>query len=330
MKYIDKIYGEIEINEPVILDLINCSSMKRIKGVDQHGHYEVYFPNTAFSRFEHSLGVFILLKKFNTSLLEQISGLLHDISHTVFSHVADYVFHDGSGQYQNFQDDELENFIEKSEIPEILKKYGIDYKNILNDSNFLLKERELPDLCADRIDYFLREAKNLKKAVQKEVDEFIGNLTTVDNFWVFKDKDIARKYAYLFLDINNFFWSGLETGVMFKTMGELIKYAIDKNIITWDDLFTTDKEVWNKIRNTTEKDKNLALLIDRADNKYVYKASNKNDYDLYTLCKSRVVDPLFIENGKFARVSDVFLEFKDLKEKYSKPKEHYIKFLEKR
>lgn len=330
MEYSDKIYGVLQIEEPVILDLINSKSMERLKGVDQHGHYEVYFPGTAFSRFEHSLGVFILLKKFNASLLEQISGLLHDVSHTVFSHVADYIFHDGSGQYQNFQDNELENFIKNSEIPEILKKYNIDYKDVLDDSKFLLKERELPDLCADRIDYFLREAKNLGRATQEEIDEFINKFSVVNNFWVFKDKNIAQKYADLFLDVNNFFWCNVETGVMFKTMGELMKYAIDKKIISYEDLFTTDKEVWEKIRGAIKGDDDLALLVDRADNKYIYEARSEDDCDLCALCKSRVVDPLFLENGKVIRISDVNPTFCNLKKEHSKPKKHYIKFLEKR
>lgn len=242
--------------------------MQRMKGIDQHGYFEPYFPGTAFSRFEHSLGVFILLKKFGAPLLEQIAGLLHDVSHTVFSHVADFVFSNGSGEKQSFQDDCFEEFIEKSEIPEILKKHKINYKDIFDDSKFPLKEKELPDLCADRIDYFLRELKVTSKANQEKINEFLDNLVIIDNLWVFKKKELAKKYANLFLEINNWFWSGLETAVMFKTTGDLLKYAIDKKILTKDDLFTTDKEVWAKIRPVADKDSDLKLLIDRANNKF--------------------------------------------------------------
>jgi len=330
MKYQDRIYGIIEINEPVILDLIESPSIQRMKGVDQHGYFEPYFPGTAYSRFEHSLGVFILLKKFGAPSLEQIAGLLHDVSHTVFSHVADYVFSNGSGERHNFQDDCFEEFVEKSEIPEILKKHKINYKDILDDPSFPLKEKELPDLCADRIDYFLRELKVTNKATQEEIDEFIDDLTIIDNLWVFKDKDLAKKYAYLFLEINNWFWSGLETAVMFKTTGDLLKYAIEKKILNKDDLFTTDEEVWAKIRPAVDKDDNLKLLVDRADNKFQYKSHHKEDYDLHALCKSRVVDPLFSEGKGLKRVSETDSEFLKLKEKYSKPKEYHIKFLEPR
>lgn len=293
MKYQDRVYGIIEINEPVILDLIEAPSIQRMKGVDQHGYFEPYFPGIAYSRFEHSLGVFGLLKKFKAPLLEQVAGLLHDISHTVFSHVADYVFRNSSGEKQNFQDDCLEEFIKKSEIPKILRKHKINYKDILDDSKFPLKEKELPDLCADRIDYFLRELKVTDKASQEEINEFLDNLTIIDNLWVFKNRQLAKKYAHLFLKINNWFWSGLETAVMFKTMGDLVKYAIDEKILTKDDLFTTDEKVWAKIKPVAAKDDNLKLLVNRANNKFEYESCSKDNYDLHVLCKSRAVDPLF-------------------------------------
>jgi len=328
MKYQDRVYGSIEINEPVILDLIESPSIQRIKGIDQHGYFEPYFPGTRYSRFEHSLGVFILLKKFGASLLEQIAGLLHDISHTVFSHVADYVFSNGSGERQNFQDDCFEEFVKRSRIPEILKKHKINYKTLFDDSKFPLKEKQLPDLCADRIDYFLRELRVTNKATQEEIDEFIENFIIIDNLWVFKDRNLAKKYAYLFLEINNWFWSGLESAVMFKTSGDLLKYALAKKVLIKDDLFTIDEDVLSKIKFAMDKDDNLKLLFDRANNKFKFKACDENNYDLHSLCKSRVVDPLFLENKKLKRVSEIDPEFFKLKEKYSKPKEYYIKFLE--
>ena len=185
-------------------------------------------------------------------------------------------------------------------------------------------------MCADRIDYFLREIITTNKATQKEVNEFVRNLTIIDNLWVFKGRDLAKKYAYLFLEINNWFWSGLESAVMFKTTGDLVKYAVEKKILTKDDLFGIDEEVWAKIRPGIDKDDNLKLLVDRADNKFRFKSHHKDDYDLYALCKSRVVDPLFLDGKNLKRVSEIDKEFKKLKEKYSKPKEYYIKFLEKR
>jgi len=68
-------------------------------------------------------------------------------------------------------------------------------------------------------------------------------------------------------------------------------------------------------------------LVDRADNKFKFKSHHKDDYDLHTFCKSRVIDPLFLEGKSLKRISEIDKEFSKLKEKYSKPKEYYIKFL---
>jgi hypothetical protein len=115
---------------------------------------------------------------------------------------------------------------------------------------------------------------------------------------------------------------------MFRTTGDLLKYTIDKKILTKKDLFTTDREVWAKKRPVANKDNNLKLLLDKADNKFEYKSCNKDNYDLRVFCKSRVANPLFLKDEKLSRVPKVDFNFSKLKEKYLKPKEYYIKFLE--
>jgi HD superfamily phosphohydrolase len=82
--------------------------------------------------------------------------LIHDVSHGAFSHCLDYVFDEGSQKEQTHQDNIFEKFVKESGIPRILETYGIDINYVVDDKNFPLKERLLPDLCADRIDYILR------------------------------------------------------------------------------------------------------------------------------------------------------------------------------
>jgi len=96
MKYKDRIYGEFKIAEPVILELIASKAMERLKEIDQAGYFEPYYPGTAHSRFEHSVGVYLLLKMFGAPIHEQIAGLIHDVSHSAFSHCVDYALDEGS------------------------------------------------------------------------------------------------------------------------------------------------------------------------------------------------------------------------------------------
>src|SRR3989344_2208425 len=182
MEYQDRVYGNFEITEPVILELINCPTLQRLKEIDQAGYLEPHFPGTAYSRFEHSVGVYLLLKMYQAPIEEQIAGLIHDVSHSAFSHCIDYVLDAGSETEHSHQDNVFDDYVRQSEIPGILEKYHFDLEYILDDRNFPLKERDLPDLCADRIDYSLRTA-----VVFKEIENgkfFTDNLTTKNGKWI--------------------------------------------------------------------------------------------------------------------------------------------------
>lgn len=328
MLYKDRIYGEIEISEPVILELINNLAMQRLKDIDQAGYFQPFVgvPDVSHSRFEHSLGVFILLKKYGAPPEEQIAGLIHDVSHSSFSHCIDYVLDHGSNiQEQNHQDNIFDDFVRKTEIPEILKKYGFDLDYILNDENFPLKEKNLPDLCADRIDYSLRDGIHYAKFDKSYADYFLDNLIVKDNRWVFKNFESAKKYAEFFKKMNTKFWAGMPTALMFTTVGDYLKYALEKKYISEKDLYTTDKEVIDKINAFLDKDEKLRLFWDRMNNK-IGSSLNEKDYDFLAPCKSRIVDPLCIHEGRVLRISDIDKNWKEVIEEESKPKEYHIKF----
>ena len=325
MRYTDRIYREVEISEPAVLELIKSSTIQRLKEIDQSGYFEPFFPGTAHNRFEHSLGVFCLLKIYGVSLEEQIAGLIHDVSHSAFSHCVDYVLNAGSEKKHTHQDNIFAEFVKKSEIPEILKKYNLDLNYILDDENFPLKEKELPDLCADRIDYSLRTAAVFGELDASGVNYFLDNLIAKNNQWLFKDFESAKKYTELFLKLNTKYYSGIHSAVMFRTVGDYLKYALQREYISENDLYTTDKLVLSKIGNYLKKDEKLKLLFDRMNNKVGFK-NDPNDYDAQVFCKSRVVDPLCSHNGEIKRVSEIDASWKVILENELKPKEYFIKF----
>ncbi len=71
------------------------------------------------------------------SLDEQIAGLLHDVSHTVFSHVGDFVFNFESKK-DAYQDSCHEWFLKKYGIEEILSKHGFTVDQVLHKSGKFL------------------------------------------------------------------------------------------------------------------------------------------------------------------------------------------------
>lgn len=323
MKYIDRVYGENEIVEPVILDLIQSLPLQRLKEIDQIGYFEPYFPGTAHSRFEHSLGVYFLLKKYGASIEEQIAGLIHDVSHSAFSHCVDYVLDTGSEKEHNHQDNIFDSFVIKSEIPAIIRKYNLDLEYILNDENFPLKEKDLPDLCADRIDYSLRTAIIFKEINDGEY--FLDNLVAEDGRWVFRSFESAKKYAELFLKLNIKYYAGLPSAIMFRTVGDCLRYALEQGYISENDLYTTDREVLNKIKKFLDEDKKLRLLFDRMNN-IIKAVNNPDNYDAVVFCKSRIVDPLFKENSEIKGVSGFDSNWVNIIRQESKPKKYFLKF----
>jgi hypothetical protein len=333
MEYVDRIYGETEISEPVVLELLASPTFQRLKGVDQYGYLLGYasmpnggFPGGQVTRFEHSVGVFLLLRKYGAPLEEQISGLLHDVSHTVFSHSTDYALRDGeSAAKQDHQDNVFETFVKNSDLPGILLKHGLDVNYILDDRNFLLKEKKLPDLCADRIDYFLRDSVDIGVMEKEVARDFLNHLRTENNVWFFDDLETAKKCVDLFFEINRKYYCAFEDAKMFASVGDCLKYSLEKGYLEKGDLFTTDDEVVAKIKNHLGSDEKLKLLFARMDNQ-IGAVNNPKDYDQRVLCKSRVVDPFFRDGEKLKRVSEVDADWAVKLVEGLKPKEYFLKF----
>ena len=331
MKYTDQVYGKTEITDPVILELISCPALQRLKDIDQAGYLPIWkisdhhINEYDHSRFAHSVGVYLLLRNYGAPLEEQIAGLIHDVSHSAFSHCIDYVLDVGSEKEHNHQDNFFDVYIRKTQIPEIIEKYGFDPDYIFNDKNFPLEEKELPDLCADRIDYSLRTATIFKVINEQDKKYILKNLIGERTNWLFKDLKSAKKYARLFFKLNKIYYAGLDSAVMFRTVGDWLKYALQKGYIEKDDLYTTDKIVTAKINKYLDKDEYLKLLWDRM-NKKIKTTNNPKNYDAQVYCKSRIVDPLFSDKGVVKRVSEAEPSWKDTVQRELKPKRYFLKF----
>ncbi|MDZ4385567.1 MAG: hypothetical protein U0944_04085, partial [Candidatus Moranbacteria bacterium] len=269
----------------------------------------------------------LLLWKFGAPIGEQIAGLIHDVSHSAFSHAVDYVLSEGSEKEQSHQDDYFAEYVLNSGIPGILEKYGFDAKYIIDEKNFPLLENQLPDLCADRIDYSLRGFLAYKVAGLEKIGNILEDLTVQDKKWVFNDCDSAYGYAKLFNILNKNYYSGITTAVMFRRLGDYLKYALDKGYINKADLYTTDNRVIGKINGNLPADAELAALWKNLNNSQGYE-NNPDDYDAEVYCKSRVIDPLCLHDGEMKKVSDIELGWKEEIKQESEPKRYLIKFFD--
>ncbi len=322
MHYHDPVYGDVEIDEPVILDIISCPSFQRLKWIDQSWYFEPFYPWCSFKRFEHSVGVYLLLKAYGAPIDEQIAWLIHDISHGTFSHCLDYVFDEGDQKKQDHQDAIFNEFVMQTEIPDILVKHSINIYAVLDEPTHPLKENDLPDLCADRIDYSLRTMVHFDKL---PVDSILGHLKAKNATRYFDELEAAKTFAEMFKRINDVYFSGIESAIMFQTVADLCRHARKSWYVEKEDFYTTDDQVLTKIKLHIDRDPQLELYRQRMNN-VIGCSHSPEDFDTRIFCKNRVTDPLVEANGELVRLSALDTAWKETIHGTHAPKEYFLKF----
>ena len=155
MRWNDRVYGEVAIADPDILAADRVGpTFQRLEGVRQAGPSAIAFPFKNVTRFEHSLGVYLLLGRLGADRREQVAGLLHDISHTAFSHAVDFVV---TSEEQDHHESLKPVLLDRPDVAAAVARLGFSPRDFYDDSVYPLLERPLPWLCADRLDYFLRD-----------------------------------------------------------------------------------------------------------------------------------------------------------------------------
>ncbi len=312
----DEVYGDEEVNESILIELINSAPMQRLKGISQHGVPAGYTDRKGlFSRYEHSLGVLIILRRLNAGIEEQIAGLLHDVSHTAFSHVIDWAV--GDPTKEDYQDNSHLRVIKNSEMKEILEKHGFDYENISNIESFSLLEKDAPGLCADRIDYTLRELGHSLE--EEKAFECFQNLINVDGQIAFENIGTAKKFADSYMKLQTEHWGGETARASYYLLSRAIKRAMNLGLISEKDFMKTDSEVLGILESSNDSE-----ILDKL--KTLKKFETLEDENGLELKKKfRYIDPEIFLDGKIVRLSEIDEVYKKKLEEEKKNAENYKK-----
>lgn len=308
MLFQDRIYGPMEITEPVVLELLATQQMERLKKIHQQGNYFIPFPKFNITRFEHSVGVMLILKDFQAALAEQAAGLLHDISHGPFSHVMDHLYNKTANQ--DHQDSLHLSYFGEG-IKNILKKNNFDYQEIADLDHWPLLDRPLPDICADRLDYTLRDAYCVGKVNHDDIEKILDSLKIEQGQFIFQDFTMALKFANISYYMCRYVWHVEWGEALFQMMAELLRLALGDQLIKEEDLLNGDDEsILEKINSSSSPQ--LQRLLSRIKNfKKEQVIEDKANYQYRLATKNRVIDPLVKINGGFKRVSELDLDFKN-------------------
>ena len=299
MQIHDTVYGAFEITSPVILELLASKPLQRAKGLRQAGVPSAFYPAREYSRYDHCVGVMRILQILGASEEEQIAGLLHDVSHTAFSHVVDWLFQ--SEQSEDFQDNHHEQFLRASEIPSILARHGHTIERMCEYHHFELLERDSPDICADRFDYLLREFD------AAEIEMSVGHIVAHENRMTFSNKESAQLFARKALFVGQHRFGGFENATRYHYFAEALKIALDVGIISKEDFWQEDEFITQKlVVMDNERVQHILSMLRNPSLEDLPKS------DIVRFNKLRFVDPLYLENGVLCRLSENDSEFQEM------------------
>lgn len=292
-KFNDELYGEYYVDD-VIYEIINTKIFKRLKNIYQSGGGYLVNDLWNVNRQEHSIGTMILSLKFGGNIEEQIRALLHDISHTAFSHVIDYIL---KNENEDYHEKIQKNFLNDEELLSILRKYNLNIKRIML-KNYSFLDDELPELSFDRIDYTLRDLFRQKRISHKDVREIVNNLAVYQNKLCFNSLEIGKWFQKLyFQEVVEYFQDPLNMYIN-TMLSNLLASALNEKIIQLQDFNFTDEYIIKKI-NSSSKKKELEDII------------NKKKFDEFLLLeekikvKKRYIDPYILVNNEIKRISEI-------------------------
>ncbi|WP_191559933.1 HD domain-containing protein [Metabacillus idriensis] len=167
----DPVHRYIHVRDKLIWDLIGTKEFQRLRRIRQLGTTYLVFHGAEHSRFNHSLGVYEIVRRIvddvfkgrpewndDDRLLSLCAALLHDLGHGPFSHSFEKVFH---LDHETFTRDILQG---DTEVNEVLRRMGDDFpKKVAEVIAKTYENKQVVSLIssqidADRMDYLQRDA----------------------------------------------------------------------------------------------------------------------------------------------------------------------------
>jgi HD superfamily phosphohydrolase len=290
----DPVYGVHTVQEPVLQELLGSSALTRLRGVHQAGAGFLVRAGRDVSRYQHSVGVMLLIRQLGGSLEEQAAGLVHDVSHTAFSHLVDHVF---DRRAEDYHEQHFARLVRESDIPRILSEHNLDTEAILDIDRWTLLEQPAPMLSADRIDYTLRDLTSLSRIETEEARKFVRNLTVVEGRIAARSlacgQWFARQYA---VEVNDLFMDPRELYANAR-LGDAIRTALDAGVLEEKDLFGEDASIIARLRDA-ELPITRQVLAEL--NQTLRVVEDPVRPTVHAHAKARLIDPLVLDGANHA------------------------------
>ncbi len=297
MHWQDRVYGEVAIDDPEILRLIACPTFQRLRGIRQAGPSAFAFPFKTVTRFEHSLGVYLLLGRLGADRREQLAGLLHDISHTAFSHAVDFLF---DSDEQDHHEGLKPLFLTRPDMVEAIARLGFAPEDFFDDSIYPLLERPLPWLCADRLDYFLRDGRACGVTTPESIARTLDHTVVVEETIALDDLDVAREVVEQFAEMNRDWWASTTEAYIYNEFADALREGFRLGALRKEDLFSDDAHVLALLRSARSP-----LIEEKLEHIFQFRPDRLEGFVPRVIPKTRWLDPPVVRDGRPRPFSEI-------------------------
>jgi HD superfamily phosphohydrolase len=225
--------------------------------------------------------------------------------------VIDYVY--GQHNSQGYHEQAKEAYIAGTDLPCTLARHGYDWREIIDEERYSLLEQPAPALCADRLDYFFRDAAPLGLATTKQIEQAFEHLLVSELKIAVDDIETARFLAYTFIAADDASWSNFAEVGLYELTAQVIKAGLQAGDITESDFWATDAELWAKLARSKNDKVQRWLPLVSADTRFVWDEAQPN---WWVSTKIRTIDPDVASNGTIQPLSALDPEFAAYRQAY--------------
>ena len=213
--------------------------IERLKQVGMNcGCEYTHFPRFAeigpYSRYDHSLGVALIIWHFTGSREQALAGLFHDVTTPVFAHVVDFLNGDHLRQ-ESTEAGVAECLAASPEVAALLEQYQIALGDISDYHRYPIADNDAPALSADRLEYTLGNLLNYGFADLKSIEAMYRDLTVGQDErgrpeLVFRTPEQAAAFARGALR-NSRVYVADEDRFAMQALADLLRLALERDMV---------------------------------------------------------------------------------------------------
>ncbi len=163
-------------------------------------------------------------------------------------------------------------------------------------------EQPAPELCADRVDYTLRDMYQYGYITIEAIKEFLEHVIIINGRMHLDNIESAEWFVETYYsEVIDFFMNPLNI-FGYDILAKTLKLALAKKLISLDDLLGTDEEVMSLLSFT--EDHEVQNLLKRIHGNVKVK-EDQVEYDIHRKNKMRLIDPSVIQGTQLVRASSL-------------------------